>query len=222
MIRFVCTCGHRLEVPDDEAGNSLQCPKCGLLVDVPTLSELQNFTEDGAESGDPSLGLGIHMYTCSLHAEMRGTIEGFAARLAAERGVGGIALGQLKECVAQIDDEHEGVVGGVAVQRRRLERAAEGDGGVVRHRIHLHGQHQRRHARASGPQQQGPDGVGGDVGQPRPGQPGLELPERIQSPMLGAIEVVEICNWFVLRRVESCNHIGRAISRAIVYDYDGM
>ena len=56
MIRFVCNCGHRLEVPEDQAGDSLQCPKCGLLVDVPTLSELQNFTEDGTyrmDAGGP-------------------------------------------------------------------------------------------------------------------------------------------------------------------------
>ena len=56
MIRFVCNCGNRLEVPEDQAGDSLQCPKCGLLVDVPTLSELQHFTEDGTyrmDTGGP-------------------------------------------------------------------------------------------------------------------------------------------------------------------------
>jgi hypothetical protein len=47
MIRFACTCGERLEVPQDQAGNSIQCPACGFLVDVPTLSELKTFTEEG-------------------------------------------------------------------------------------------------------------------------------------------------------------------------------
>jgi GntR family transcriptional regulator of vanillate catabolism len=36
--------------------------------------------------------------------EMRGTIEGLAARLAAERGVSGLALIKLKTCIAQIDE----------------------------------------------------------------------------------------------------------------------
>ena len=52
MIRFVCTCGNRLEVPDDQAGNSIQCPKCGLLTDVPTVSELAQFTDEGTYKVD--------------------------------------------------------------------------------------------------------------------------------------------------------------------------
>lgn len=47
MIRFVCTCGHRFEVNGDLAGTSLQCPACRLLCDVPTLSEIESFTEEG-------------------------------------------------------------------------------------------------------------------------------------------------------------------------------
>src|SRR5690349_10590063 len=47
MIRFVCTCGHRFEVEDDLGGMSIQCPKCNLLVDVPTLQELESFTDQG-------------------------------------------------------------------------------------------------------------------------------------------------------------------------------
>ena len=47
MIRFACLCGHRFEVHDDLAGASIQCPKCGLLTDVPTLSDLESFTDEG-------------------------------------------------------------------------------------------------------------------------------------------------------------------------------
>src|SRR3954463_193478 len=47
MIRFVCTCGHRLEVDDEMAGSSIQCPACGLLTDVPTVSDLASFTDEG-------------------------------------------------------------------------------------------------------------------------------------------------------------------------------
>src|ERR1041385_9242088 len=47
MIRFACTCHTVLEVSDDFAGTSLQCPKCKRLVDVPTLSDLQSLDADG-------------------------------------------------------------------------------------------------------------------------------------------------------------------------------
>jgi hypothetical protein len=47
MIRFVCTCGHRFEVDDEMAGSSIQCPACGLLTDVPTVSDLASFTDEG-------------------------------------------------------------------------------------------------------------------------------------------------------------------------------
>lgn len=57
MIRFVCTCGHPFEVDDDLAGVSLQCPKCNLLVDVPTLQELESFTDEGTYRLDAEVGL---------------------------------------------------------------------------------------------------------------------------------------------------------------------
>lgn len=47
MIKFSCRCSHTFVVEDDQAGASLQCPKCGLLVDVPTLSDLPNLRPDG-------------------------------------------------------------------------------------------------------------------------------------------------------------------------------
>jgi hypothetical protein len=47
MIKFACRCSHTFVVEDDQAGSSLQCPACGLLVDVPTLSDLPNLASDG-------------------------------------------------------------------------------------------------------------------------------------------------------------------------------
>lgn len=52
MIRFVCTCGNQLEVPSELAGDSIQCPKCGLLTDVPTVNEQAQFTEEGTYKVD--------------------------------------------------------------------------------------------------------------------------------------------------------------------------
>ncbi len=46
-IKFACTCTTMLEVPIEQAGTSLQCPHCGRLVDVPSLSDLQSIAEDG-------------------------------------------------------------------------------------------------------------------------------------------------------------------------------
>lgn len=47
MIRFPCHCGHEFELPEDSAGGTIQCPHCGRLNDVPTLSDLANLTSDG-------------------------------------------------------------------------------------------------------------------------------------------------------------------------------
>jgi len=47
MIQFPCTCQFRLEVPDELAGGLIQCPQCGRLCDVPTLSDLPHLREDG-------------------------------------------------------------------------------------------------------------------------------------------------------------------------------
>ncbi|HZZ44905.1 MAG TPA: hypothetical protein VFE58_18350 [Tepidisphaeraceae bacterium] len=47
MIKFACRCSHPFAVDDDQAGASLQCPKCGLLVDVPTLSDAAHLTPEG-------------------------------------------------------------------------------------------------------------------------------------------------------------------------------
>src|SRR5262245_41380111 len=47
MIRFSCHCGYELEVPAEQAGGYIQCPKCGRLNDVPLLNDLPNLATDG-------------------------------------------------------------------------------------------------------------------------------------------------------------------------------
>jgi hypothetical protein len=54
MISFPCKCGQIIEVPDDQAGLTVQCSHCGLLRDVPTLSDLSHITEDGTYDIEPS------------------------------------------------------------------------------------------------------------------------------------------------------------------------
>jgi hypothetical protein len=47
MIKFTCHCTHVFEFPDDMAGKQAQCPDCQRLVDVPTMNELAQLSEDG-------------------------------------------------------------------------------------------------------------------------------------------------------------------------------
>lgn len=47
MIRFKCRCGYDLETPTDLAGLEIQCPRCGLLNDVPLLSDVHTLARDG-------------------------------------------------------------------------------------------------------------------------------------------------------------------------------
>jgi len=47
MIQFNCHCSYRFEVPQDQAGGLIQCPQCGRLNDVPTLSDIVNLDDDG-------------------------------------------------------------------------------------------------------------------------------------------------------------------------------
>src|SRR5438067_531164 len=54
MIDFPCHCGQRFSVEDDQAGGTVQCPRCGLLNDVPTLEDLSSITEDGTYTLRPS------------------------------------------------------------------------------------------------------------------------------------------------------------------------
>jgi hypothetical protein len=60
MIQFPCTCGYRIEVPEELAGTSLQCPECHRLNDVPLLSEIRELEDDGtiklAPEEEPEVG----------------------------------------------------------------------------------------------------------------------------------------------------------------------
>jgi hypothetical protein len=47
MIQFPCKCGQLFNLTEDMAGGLVQCPRCGLLADVPTLGDLANITDDG-------------------------------------------------------------------------------------------------------------------------------------------------------------------------------
>lgn len=57
MISFPCKCGQILQVPDDQAGLTAQCPHCGLLRDVPTLSDLSHIKPDGTYELEPTIEL---------------------------------------------------------------------------------------------------------------------------------------------------------------------
>jgi hypothetical protein len=52
MIQFKCRCGNTLRVESDEAGSSMQCPKCSRLIDVPLLGDLPNLNDDGTYRTD--------------------------------------------------------------------------------------------------------------------------------------------------------------------------
>ncbi|MBV8782228.1 MAG: hypothetical protein JO353_12605 [Phycisphaerae bacterium] len=53
MLEFNCTCGqYRFSVPDELGGDTIQCPKCGRLNDIPTASELDQFDETGGYKVD--------------------------------------------------------------------------------------------------------------------------------------------------------------------------
>lgn len=47
MITFPCRCGHVFNVTEDQAGGTIQCPRCGRLNDIPMLSELAGLEADG-------------------------------------------------------------------------------------------------------------------------------------------------------------------------------
>ncbi len=53
MINFPCKCGFQFEVPQDMAGNPLQCPRCMLLNEVPLLSDLAELENDGTIRLEP-------------------------------------------------------------------------------------------------------------------------------------------------------------------------
>lgn len=47
VIKFTCKCGHRFAAPLEQAAGTVQCPDCGLLCDIPTLSDLASLEGDG-------------------------------------------------------------------------------------------------------------------------------------------------------------------------------
>jgi hypothetical protein len=47
MIHFACRCKHVFDLPDGMAGRQVQCPACQRLVDVPTMDELAQLSDDG-------------------------------------------------------------------------------------------------------------------------------------------------------------------------------
>ncbi|HSI33853.1 MAG: hypothetical protein ACAI43_11945 [Phycisphaerae bacterium] len=46
-LRFPCHCGHRFALPADLAGDTIQCPACGILNDIPSLQDLRSYDADG-------------------------------------------------------------------------------------------------------------------------------------------------------------------------------
>lgn len=74
---------------------------------TPVRAALAQLAQEGLLEKMPGGGYRVRTFTQRdiLDAvEVRGTIEGLAARLAAERGVSGVAIGRLKATVAQIDE----------------------------------------------------------------------------------------------------------------------
>jgi hypothetical protein len=47
MIQFNCHCSYHFEVPEDQAGGLIQCPRCHRLCDIPTLSDVANLEDGG-------------------------------------------------------------------------------------------------------------------------------------------------------------------------------
>lgn len=74
---------------------------------TPIRMALVRLEEEGFLEAIPSGGFAVKAFSeRDIHdaIEMRGTLEGFAARLAAERGVRASVLGQMKDKLAQLDD----------------------------------------------------------------------------------------------------------------------
>ena len=74
---------------------------------TPIRTALLRLAEEGLLESLPSGGYSIRVFTeADIHdsIEVRGTLEGLAVRLAAERGVSRGQLEELKDCLAAIDD----------------------------------------------------------------------------------------------------------------------
>jgi hypothetical protein len=74
MIGFNCACGHRFNLTDDRAGESLQCPRCMRLVSVPHLDELASMEPDGTfKMSDPVVPPDPHHLDHAAQAFTRAT-----------------------------------------------------------------------------------------------------------------------------------------------------
>lgn len=73
---------------------------------TPIRVALVRLAEEGLLEAIPSGGFAVRAFTeaeINDAIELRGTLEGLAARLAAERGAGGAALADMREALAQMD-----------------------------------------------------------------------------------------------------------------------
>jgi GntR family transcriptional regulator of vanillate catabolism len=92
-----------------EAGERLSEVELAARLNVsrtPVRAALQRLDEEGLLEATMPTGYLVRSFTASDIAdaiEVRGTIEGLAARLAAERGVSGLMLGEMRTCLQQID-----------------------------------------------------------------------------------------------------------------------
>lgn len=53
MIDFPCKCGYNFSVPEDLTGGLVQCPRCKLLVDIPTVTQFREMEDDGTIKIEP-------------------------------------------------------------------------------------------------------------------------------------------------------------------------
>ncbi len=73
---------------------------------TPIRASLTHLEQEGLLHALPAGGFAVNAFSeRDIHAaiEVRGTLEGLAARLAAERGIPGEDLGELKRCLAALD-----------------------------------------------------------------------------------------------------------------------
>lgn len=81
---------------------------------TPIRTALVRLAEEGLLAPQPAGGFAVQSFSeTEIHdaIEIRGTLEGVAARLAAERGVKPKALGELKDVLARLDDVVSGPLG---------------------------------------------------------------------------------------------------------------
>ena len=74
---------------------------------TPVRMALVKLAEEGLLDALPSGGFAVKAFSeADIHdaIELRGTLEGLAARLAAERGVSPVLMTEARDCVARIDD----------------------------------------------------------------------------------------------------------------------